>query len=93
MTTKKTKKKETQEKSNGKIKLKEPKQESVEMPHKDTNTEANTWRQKSLRGKSGRQEGAQVLRRGFAIPCLLLCAGQGNDLTESKRPLIKRRDN
>lgn len=40
-----------QAKANRKIKLKEPKKESGEMPHKDTDTEdteAKTLRQKSL---------------------------------------------
>lgn len=39
-------------------------------------TEAKILRQKTLSGTQ-EGEGVQVPRKGFVIPCLLLCPGQG----------------
>ena len=59
--------------------LKSQNKESVEMPHKDTdteNTETNT-KSRNLYGRElRRQEGAQVPGKDFVISCLLSCAGQ-----------------
>lgn len=49
---------ETQGKPNRKMKLEEPKKESVEMPHKDTDTEAKTRGQKSLCQKVRKAKGS-----------------------------------